>query len=229
MSKPIEVNESQQMSLDDDENDPNSNMISITHGNNDYKLTKQQCSISKFLKNALADNDDTSIEITVDKDKTLIGIKHCMSYLTMCNGVEASYPEFPLKADKLEDIIHDKKVVKFLQDITKDCKQKNKHLDLYETVHAAHYLDIYSLLRLSCAAVALLIKGEPMDYVSDILDGKREKTLYGKEYHDSVKKKGEDDDNNSESSDLSDVSDISDSSDESEEEEDEEMPEEEEN
>ncbi len=153
------------LSLDFDSNEQNITLVS--NDNVEYSVNKEYLMISNFLKTALElENHNNTINVNISSSL----LKHIVDYFNYHKGTPGKIPEQPLRSKNLKDLM-DEWDVNFIDEIGGMTEsQPEKRKVLYDLINAVNYLDIKCLLYISCAKIASLIKGEPLEKIKSILD-----------------------------------------------------------
>jgi len=127
----------------------------------EFEVAKKHVKISVLVKTAL-DTDPTSTEIDIAGVKGDV-LQKIVEYMDQHKGIEPPIVEKPLRSKIMKDVCKSPFDAEFIDKIG-----DNRQM-LYDTILAANYMDIKGLLHLGCAKVASLIKGQPLDKISEIL------------------------------------------------------------
>eukprot|EP01006_Ploeotia_vitrea_P052723 TRINITY_DN67718_c7_g9_i1.p1 TRINITY_DN67718_c7_g9~~TRINITY_DN67718_c7_g9_i1.p1 ORF type:complete len:190 (+),score=120.47 TRINITY_DN67718_c7_g9_i1:135-704(+) len=155
-----ESKEEEVMGLDDDAGE----ITLVSQEKKEFNVDKKHASISKLVKTTLeGEPTETRVETQSVKTRALEAI---VEYMNHHKGVEPDIVEKPLRSKRMKDVVKDPWDADFIDKIGDD----RQHL--YDVILAANYMDIQSLLHLGCAKVASLIKGQPLDKIKEVLEGK---------------------------------------------------------
>jgi len=124
--------------------------------NRNYCITWKQAALSNLIVNI--GSDATMIRITqCDADS----LNSVCRYLRHHNGLEPAEIAKPIRSVKMEKIVEDAWDATFINSFDKR--------DIFKLTLAANYMDIKSLLHLTCAKVATMIKGKSPEEIKQIL------------------------------------------------------------
>ncbi len=138
----------------------------ISNDNIEYKVNKKFLSISNFLNTALELENNKIINVNVNSNILSI----ILEYINHHQGTPGKIPEQPLRSKNLKDLI-DEQDANFINKIGGETENEpEKRKVLYELITACNYLDLKCLLYISCAKIASLIKGEPLEKIKNILN-----------------------------------------------------------
>lgn len=126
-----------------------------------FDVDRKNAFISTLVKTGL-DTDASATEIPIPGVKSDI-LEEVIKYMNHHKGLEPPIIEKPLRSKVLRDVCKDAWDAEYIDKIG-DNRQR-----LYDSILAANYMDIKSLLHLGCAKVASLIKGQPLEKIKDIL------------------------------------------------------------
>jgi S-phase kinase-associated protein 1 len=144
-------------SLDEFENSETIKLIS--DDNKEFIILKKNAFISNLVKTSLEnDKNESSFPVSIKSDV----LTEVVVYMNNYQGTAPPIPQKPLKSNIMSEITDDFSA-KFFDRIG-----ENRKL-LYSTILAANYLGFDSMMRIGCAKVASLIKGQPLDKIRDIL------------------------------------------------------------
>lgn len=162
-STPISASSS--LSLDSDDND-----TMITLRSNDDKLfsIEKKNVISGLVKTAM-EGDNTAKEIPVNVHSKTLQI--IVDYMNKKNGNPKRVISQPLKDNILSNSVsnEDKWEVEFIEKL-------KPNEELWSIVEMCNYMDIESLLHLSCAKVASLVKGKSDKEIKVIMEKLKSKS-----------------------------------------------------
>lgn len=130
-----------------------------------FKLLKKYAVLSRLVKEAMTTDPDTS-EMPLPSVSSHI-LARMVDYLNRCKGVKGEVIEKPLRSKNLAECIKRddfKWFAAWIGELDAACRQ-----DLYDFILAANYMDVDCALNSSCAQVAGLIKGEPLEKIKEIL------------------------------------------------------------
>ncbi len=143
------------MGLDDEVNEDEEKLLlkSGDSGCKGYPIQKKTAMLSNLVKTVL-DQDPSSKEVPLPNVKGAI-LKKVIAYMEYHVTKPAKEIEKPLKSSEMTDVVEawDAHFVNVPQDI------------LFELILAANYMDIKSLLDLTCAKVASMIKGKSPEQI----------------------------------------------------------------
>jgi S-phase kinase-associated protein 1 len=112
-----------------------------------FEISRKNALLSKVIENLLVDySDDEAIPMMEVDEETL---KLVLNYLNHCNGVAQEEIEKPIKSQKMSEVTEEW-FAKFVDDLTLD--------ELVNVTSAANYMEIPSLLDLTCAKLASMCK-----------------------------------------------------------------------
>jgi S-phase kinase-associated protein 1 len=154
-------------SLDDADNDMKE-IILISKGGDRFVIPKKYAKISGLLKVSV-EGDKEETEFPLDVDTEELALVH--EYMEHHKGVEPPIVERPLKAKIMSENVKDPWDATFIDRLGKDPECAD---DVIRLCTASNYLEILSLLHLSCAKVASLIKGEPLEKMKKLLEMEEE-------------------------------------------------------
>jgi S-phase kinase-associated protein 1 len=106
------------------------------------------------------DKESSEVPIPSVKGEVLDKI---VEYMKKHEGTEAEIVEKPLRSKTMAEVVKFPWDAEFIDGI-------QGRQELYDLILGANYMDIKGLLHLSCAKVASLIKGEPLEKIKEILD-----------------------------------------------------------
>jgi len=120
-----------------------------------FEISKKCAELSKFVTTILeGDADATSIEIRQVPPETL---EHVITYLKHHKGKEPDPLPCPVRSIHMAQIVSDKWDATWIDAFDKKT--------IFEIILAANYMDIKSLLDLTCAKVASMIKGKTPEQI----------------------------------------------------------------
>jgi S-phase kinase-associated protein 1 len=147
--------------LDDDEG---SKMITLKSQDDvEVTVSKKACELSLTLMNALTSEDASDQIVCGDTDGAIL--KLAVDYLEHHQGTKPPELPKPLPSADLKAAVKDEWDATFIDGVFKD-----KKANLYSLVRAANWLGCDSLMHLTCAKIASLMKGQPLEKLKDILD-----------------------------------------------------------
>ena len=133
-------------------------MIKIISSDNEtFELTKEQASLSELVNSMMDSNDEEAIPITNVNTKTMQSIVEFLGYYVTdpMNEIEK-----PLISTNMKDVV---------QEWYDEFLQKYDD-DIFEIILAANFMDIKSLLDLTCAYTASKIKGKSPEEIRQMFD-----------------------------------------------------------
>ncbi len=131
----------------------------VSKDKKEFKVTRRQAYVSILLRRSFEDNKCTSTDVPSVDSKTLGFI---VEYMKIHDGVEPSVPKKPIKTKDMSKEFEDKRDATLFEKLT-------VVQDLYNVITAANYMDMYVLLHTACAAIAILMKGHPLDKIKKLL------------------------------------------------------------
>ena len=145
-----------------DEEEENFRIALLAQDNSKVWVNRNDAKLSKLVKAAVESDDDArEIPISEHSEKTLAFV---VEYLHHQKGVEAEPISSPLTSNHLESHCKDPWDVEFIERVQAASKQQ-----LYDVTNCAYYMDIPCLTRLGAAKVALMIKGQPLSKIKEIM------------------------------------------------------------
>ena len=126
----------------------------------EFTIDRETVKQSEFI-NATMENDSQATDITVNVPSNALG--KILDYMNYHVKNPVSKIQRPLKSIKFEDCVTDSWDVEFINSIVKD--------DLVDLISYSNYMDIPSLLDLSCAKIASLLKGKSPDEIRGMFAG----------------------------------------------------------
>ncbi len=156
------TSEFQSLSLEDDCTNLNITITSKVDSSVSFTLPYKYAELCKVIKTAFeCDQNETTFTVDI-KPNTLATL---IDYLNLCAG---EVPQVITKPVLHNDMKKNAGEVqgKFIEDYI----ASHKRIDLYDLLSAANYIQCEPLLQLVAASIAALIKGEPLDKISSILD-----------------------------------------------------------
>lgn len=131
----------------------------------EFNVKKNYLKISKMLWASLVfDKSVSRIPVNVAG----FALNKICEYANHHEGVEAKPIEKPLKSRWMERCVEDQWDAKFIYDVSEPVD--NRRDLLCELIKGANYLDINSLLFLSCGRAAAIGKGLPLKEFDDLAD-----------------------------------------------------------
>ena len=159
----MSTNDQPSLSLEDDNQAVDIRLIAADGGS--FTINKNYAMISKLIKTSL-ESDPTATEIPLqDKQVSTKVLKEIVDFMQEHKGTEPPIVERPLRS-KLMSEVTSSWCASFIDRIGEERQF------LYDIVSVSNYMDIQSLLHLSCAKIASLIKGQPLDKIKEILQHK---------------------------------------------------------
>ena len=125
-------------------------------------ILKKHAFLSKMLR-VTCEGDVDETEITIDCNASTLGF--VVEYLKHHDGVKGTSIVMPLKSNQLKKACADPWDADFIDRVMKNGKQ-----ELYDLSCCANYMSIDCLLELTVAAVACMLKGQPLSEVDNILN-----------------------------------------------------------
>ena len=125
-------------------------LILVSSDNQKIEIDSESAQKSHLLKGLMTDFNSSQEPIPIPDIKADI-LNKVVEYLTYYKGKNPKDIPKPMPSDNLSEII-DEWDVKFINGIELD--------SVFDLINAANYMDIPSLLDLSCAKIASLLKGK---------------------------------------------------------------------
>lgn len=168
------VDDNKALTLDDDKKIVK---IKIEDTDKTFIVPTKFARISILINNAIDEDKNPEPEIELQKDNISYEILELVvEYMNLVEGNEPEKIKTPLRSTNLEDLT-DLKYANFINNL--------KNEKLYQIIEIANYMNIESLLYLGCAKVGSMIKGQPLDKMTEILriknENKEEKEEKGNE------------------------------------------------
>ena len=126
------------------------NLVLVSSDNQKIELDSESAQKSHLLKGLMTDFNSSQEPIPIPDIKADI-LNKVVEYLTYYKGKNPKDIPKPMPSANLSEII-DEWDVKFINGIELD--------SVFDLINAANYMDIPSLLDLSCAKIASLLKGK---------------------------------------------------------------------
>lgn len=140
---------------------PDTDVILVAKDGKEIAVNRRYAALSTLVYSALeGDLKVEKINVPQVSGATLASI---VAFMNQHKGVEAKVPEKPLRSKVMADLI-EKWDADFIDGVGKSVA------DLYALILAANFMDIKSLLAISTAKVAALIKGQPLEKIKATLD-----------------------------------------------------------
>jgi hypothetical protein len=117
--------------------------------------------ISTYIETALAANPDRTVLVI---DLSQAALERICRYCQLHRGIEPALIEPPLRSRRLHEVCSDIRDADFVEEIANASQSL-----LFEVAVGALYLQIQSLVHLTCARLAAAIKSHPLDKVKYIL------------------------------------------------------------
>lgn len=127
-----------------------------------FVINLEYIQLSGVITAALEDKTKESIPLSMISTYTLGWV---VEYLNHHKGVQPPLVEKPLRSKQMIDVCKDEFDAEFVDRVH---KQKGALVSL---CNAANYLQINCLLHLCCAKIGTLLKGQPLDKLSEIVKG----------------------------------------------------------
>ena len=125
-------------------------LVLVSSDNQKIEIDSKSAQKSHLLKGLMTDFNSSQEPIPIPDIKADI-LNKVVEYLTYYKGKNPKDIPKPMPSDNLSEII-DEWDVKFINGIELD--------SVFDLINAANYMDIPSLLDLSCAKIASLLKGK---------------------------------------------------------------------
>jgi S-phase kinase-associated protein 1 len=142
--------------LDDDDT---TEAVLISSDGKEFTLQEKYTKISMVIKSSLETSKDKRIPLEIKSDV----LDEIVAYMKHHKGVDPLPIPKPLRSKIMSNVCEDKFDAEFIDRIG-----ENRKL-LYRLIQDSNYLNINSLIHLGCAKIASMIKGEPVEKVSEIL------------------------------------------------------------
>ena len=126
------------------------NLVLVSSDNQKIEIDSESAQKSHLLKGLMTDFNSSQEPIPIQDIKADI-LNKVVEYLTYYKGKNPKDIPKPMPSANLSEII-DEWDVKFINGIELD--------SVFDLINAANYMDIPSLLDLSCAKIASLLKGK---------------------------------------------------------------------
>ena len=127
------------------------------------EINKKLCTLSEVIKIALEhDKDCNELKLEMIPNRTML--ETVVNYLKLQNGTEPPKIIEPLQDTDMYKVTTETNA-KFVNELL----EKGGMQALYNTIEAANYLELKSLLLLVCAKLAALIKATPLSQIEEFL------------------------------------------------------------
>ncbi len=124
-----------------------------------YVLSREEASLSKVLLTSL-EEEKQSVEIQVNVKSSTLDL--ILQFLRQHQGNPPPEIEKPIRSTTMSEITTEW-CADYINQIAKN------RMVLYDLVNSCNYLDIPSLLHLSCAKIASLVRGVKLDQIRQVL------------------------------------------------------------
>jgi hypothetical protein len=151
------------MSLDDD--NTSKVLTLLSQDDQSFAVPVHQALLSKLISTTL-EMDSNASEIRLNLPSSLL--KYVVEYFALCDGKEMPEIAKPLRSSDLTKCVQPVSNADFINDFyDKECKDSNE--PLYKLVNAANYLLFESLLMISGAKIAAIVKSVKLDQLKETL------------------------------------------------------------
>jgi S-phase kinase-associated protein 1 len=134
-----------------------------------YSFTKQEISLSNFIKTCIKDASDRGEEMVFKISNISIEMMNIVEeYLRHHNGNTTPEIIKPLPTLKMNEVKTEDE--KLLNEWDVDFVMKFELKDLIKVIEAANYMDVKPMLDLCCARLATIIKGEKIEDLEKMFD-----------------------------------------------------------
>lgn len=127
-----------------------------------FTVGRKAAAISRLVATVLQ-TDPTAAEIACPEVAADV-LALVVEYINHHAGTESKDIDKPLGTAPLTDLVEDKWDLEFVQ------RAATEKMLLYCLVRAANFLDVPGLLSLTCAYIASLVRGKPLDKWTSLLD-----------------------------------------------------------
>ncbi len=140
-----------------------SDMITLkSKDGKEFEIERKSASISVLIQTTLDAEPSVKVVNVPLVDSRILA--HIIEYMAHHKGMEKPCIPRPLKSNRMSEVCEDPWDAEFIDAI------KSNRQDLYDLVLAINYMDIKAMLHLGCATIASIIKGQPLDKMSDLLN-----------------------------------------------------------